>query len=174
MPGLGKEKKGYYIFLQSFSRAFVKSGSSMLLGCGQSPLWDWFVGKCPISEGVAPHQLCVKPVSMDETNGTSFFPFQNSGFFPPLLNPTTLRERRVRKIPCVKSLSIQVFTREPFVFSGAALVEAVRAWSSKNTKENSVRAVPRSRCCEIQLLPALEKIAPMEISVSQGKIKSPK
>lgn len=58
LPSLGEEKKDYNFFKKSFSKTVVKSGSLMPLACGQSPLWVWFVGKCPISEGLAPHQLC--------------------------------------------------------------------------------------------------------------------
>lgn len=108
----------------------------MPLGCGQSPLWVWFVGKCPISESIAPHQLCVKPALLrDETNGSSFFPFENSGIFP-LENLTTLENEGSEK-HIVWNLSAFKFSHESpllSVLSGAALVEAVRACSSKHTK----------------------------------------
>lgn len=101
MSGLGKEKKDYNFFLPSSSRAVVKSGSSMPLGCGQSPLWVWFVGKCPISEGLAPHQLCVEPaLFMDETNDSSLFPFENSGFFPTLKSDNPQRAKGQKNTLC--------------------------------------------------------------------------
>lgn len=172
-----REWKEFLFFLKwSFSRALV----SWFLGCGQSPLWVWFVGKCPISEPCSTPTLCETCSSQGWDQWFFLFPFGKFWHFSTWKSDDPW-EPRVRKPHCVKSLSVQVFTGEPI--AQCALwsctcwgCESLLLQTHKKTP-NSVRAVPRSRCCKIQKFSCCQlwrKLHWWRSASLRGKMKAPK
>lgn len=169
LPGLGNENNFFFFFKWSFSRALV----SWFLACGQSPLWVWFVGKCPISEPCSTPTLCETCSSQGWDQWFFLFPFWKFWHFSTWKSADP-REREGSQNHIVWNLSAFKFSHESPLLSvlcGAALVEAVRAWSSKHTKKKPKKQQLCESSAKEQVLQnsAAANFALMEISISQGK-----